>query len=386
MYKYQLIILGTIGPLVDTIVKLYYKKIEDLKLNKDFYKVYFKKDIPDYKGNQPAFVLYFGNKNGAFEDHDEIKMLQNEGNIILPIFFNSFDNEIPEILANQNGLKYSSSQNDKIVNLVLESFGKLRNSRKVFVSYRRDESTSVAIQLYEALEKNNFDVFLDTHSIKQGEPFQEELWHRMTDCDVIVLLNTPKFLDSKWCEKEIAEASVKQIGVIQAVWPNHSLEKMAEICHELKLSEANFVNNIYDNKNTSKLIDKTVDELVRLTESVRARNLASRQDNLITDFLITARKFGKKLIIQPERFITEEMGDNKRRIFIPSVGIPQSFDYNTSSELKKEIKEYSVDEVYLIYDDIRVREKWLNHLSYLNEYLDVKTIKKQEFDIWLKDN
>ena len=54
--------------------------------------------------------------------------------------------------------------------------------------------------MYEALESHHFDVFLDTHSIEKGEPFQEELWHRMTDCDVILLLNTPDFLESHWCK------------------------------------------------------------------------------------------------------------------------------------------------------------------------------------------
>jgi hypothetical protein len=107
---------------------------------------------------------------------------------------------------------------------------------------------------------------------------------------------------------------------------------------------------------------------------------------LITEFLNIARKFGKQVNLQPERFITEDIADQKRRIFIPSVGIPQSIDCNQSSELKKEIREYSVDEVYLIYDDVRIREKWLKHLGYLNEYLDVKTIKKQEFDSWLQNN
>lgn len=386
MFKYQLIILGTIKPLVESIISTFYEKIEELKLQKEFYEIYFKDNLNSYKGNQPAFVLYFGNENGNFEDLDDIQILLNEGNIVLPIFFNSFGKEIPKILSNQNGLKYTDNNKDKIVDLILESFGKLRSTRKIFVSYKRDESTSVAIQLYEALEKNNFDVFLDTHSIKQGEPFQDELWHRMTDCDVILLLNTPKFLESEWCEKEIAEASVKQIGIIQAVWPNHKLERMAEVCFPYQLLDTNFVNGIYDNKDTSKLNDDTVNDLVNQVESIRARNLASRQDNLITEFLNSARKYGKKLTIQPERFITEEIEGNKRRIFIPSVGIPQSFDCNTSSELKKEIKEYSVEEVYLIYDDIRIREKWLKHLSYLNEYLDVKTIKKQEFDIWLQKN
>lgn len=386
MFKYQLIFLGTIKPLTRNLISKYYEKIEDLKLQKEFYEIYFKESLDSYKGNQPTFIIYFGNENGDFEDLAEIEMLLKDGNIVLPIFFKSFSQEIPKILGNQNGLKYTEYHKDKIVDLVLESFGKLRSSRKVFISYKRDESTSVAIQLYEALEKNNFDVFLDTHSIKQGEPFQDELWHRMTDCDVILLLNTPKFLESEWCEKEIAEASVKQIGIIQAIWPNHRLERMAEVCFPYTLSESNFLKGIYDNKDTSKLNDETINNLVNQVESIRARNLASRQDNLITEFLNSARKYGKNVTIQPERFITEEIDNNKRRIFIPSVGIPQSFDCNTSSELKKEIKEYSVEEVYLIYDDIRIREKWLNHLSYLNEYLDVKTIKKQEFDLWLQKN
>ncbi len=388
MYKYQLIILGTIKPFVNEIIDLFYQKIKDLNLQKDFYEVYTKDNINSYKGNQPAFVIYLGNENGNFEDLKEVEKLYNEGNIILPIFFNSFTKEIPEILSNQNGLQYSEFQNEKIVNLTLESFGKLRNTRKVFISYRRDQSTSVAIQLYEALEKNNFDVFLDTHSIKQGEPFQDELWHRMTDADVILLLNTEGFLERKWCKEEIAEANVKQIGIIQVIWPNHKLERMAEVCFPHQLSKDEFIDEkfILDENNNPKLKEETVHYLVKMVESIRARNLASRQDNLITEFLNSARKYDKNVTIQPERFITEEIGENKRRIFIPSVGIPQSLDCNTSSKLKKEIKEYSVEEIYLIYDDVRIREKWLNHLSYLNEYLDVKTIKKQEFDIWLQKN
>tara|TARA_R110000744_G_scaffold326979_1_gene432701 strand:+ start:2197 stop:3357 length:1161 start_codon:yes stop_codon:yes gene_type:complete len=386
MFKYQIIFLGSITSLKDELIKLFFQKIEELKLQKDFYKVIDIKTINEYIGNQPTFVIYFGNQNGSYEDLKIIKVLLDQGNIILPIFYNSFNKEIPEVLSNQNGIQFLDYKKDKIVDLILESFGKLRNTRKVFISYKREESTSVAIQLYEALEKSNFDVFLDTHSIKGAESFQDELWHRMTDCDVILLLNTKNFLKSEWCEKEIAEASVKQIGIVQVVWPNHKLERMAEVCFPHQLSYKNFKNGVFEDKDLSKLDDDTVNELVNQVESMRARNLASRQDSLITDFLNSARKHKKIVTIQPERFITEELAENKRRIFIPSVGIPQSFDCNTSSELKKEIKEYSVEEVYLIYDDVRIREKWIKHLNYLNEYLDVKTIKKQEFDLWLKEN
>jgi len=385
-HQYQIIILGNVGTGTEhEITGLFFERLKELKLKKRFYEVLYSRDFDSkYKGNQPTYTIYIG--GGDDSDVGKAQKLIKDGKMVLPLYQDSFSNEIPNALENQNGLKYSKAKCDKVVNLILESFGGLRNTRKVFVSYRRNESTSVAIQLYEALESNNFDVFLDTHSIKQGEPFQDELWHRMTDCDVIVLLNTEKFLESKWCKAEIAEASAKQIGVIQLVWPDHELEKMAEICQLMKLTAPDFVDSLYSDKHRSKLTRATVDEVVQTVESLRARNLASRQDNLINTFLKISRKAGKTLTLQPERYITEDLGGDERRIFIPSVGIPQSTDYNQSSELKKEIKDHKIEGIYLLYDNLRIREKWLRHLDYLNEYLDVKTIKKQDFQAWLKNN
>ncbi len=386
-YKYQIVILGSPEKLANEIIDLLFQRIRELKLQEKFYRVIYASQFDrDFEANQPTYALYFGSPTRKYEDIAIVERLISLGKIVLPIFYDSFKNEIPKILENQNGLKWDHYQKEKVVSLILESFGKLRNTRKVFISYKRDESSSVAIQLYEALEKNNFDVFLDTHSIKQGEPFQEELWHRMTDCDVIVLLNTPNFLKSEWCEKEIAEASVKRIGVLQLIWPDETLSPMAEVCFPYQLETDSFKSNIYGDKDLSRLTDDVVNNIIQKVESIRARNLAAREESLITEFLNLARKNGRRVNIQPERFITEELSETKRRIFIPSVGIPQSIDYNQSSELKREIKQYSVDEVFLIYDNIRIREKWLRHLDYLNTYLDVKTIKKQEFESWFQTN
>jgi len=388
-YKYQLILLGNITDISQKVVNLFFEKVKELKLQRNSFVVIEEANFQtEYKGNQPAFAIYFGVKNGVFRNLDLTQSLLNDGTMILPIYYNkdSFSIEIPKIIKNQNGLLYDTTKDIKIVNLALEAFELLRTSRKVFVSYRRNESSSVAIQLYEALEKNNFDVFLDTHSIKQGEPFQEELWHRMTDCDVIVLLNTPKFLESYWCKEEIAEASAKQIGIIQLVWPNHELEAMAHICLPIQLNCNHFELGVFDNENNSKFTEPFIKALVCEVESMRARNLASRQDNLITEFTNIATKHGKKINLQPERFITEDIGGNKRRIFIPTIGIPQSMNCNQSEELLKEITEYEIDSIHLIYDDLRIRDKWLDHLDWLNKFLNVKTIKKQNFDKWLKRN
>lgn len=386
IFKYQVILLGTLTRLSEEIVELLFQQIEDLKLAKDAYKIIRENDLEqEYRGNQPTYVLYFGDKDGDHKDLVHVEKLLKDGNAILPIFYDSFSFEIPKILENQNGLRFQEPQKLTVVNLILESFGKLRNTRKVFISYRRDQSSSVAIQLYEALERANFDVFLDTHSIKQGEPFQDELWHRMTDCDVIVLLNTSKFLESRWCKEEIAESSAKKIGVIQLVWPDHALESMAELCFPRHLIKHDFKDGIYDDKDVSKLMENVVNEIIIQVESVRARNLASRQDELITNFLNIARMRGKKVNLQPERFITENIAGGKMRIFIPLVGIPQSTNCEQSSALKN-INELQVDKVFLIYDDLRIREKWLKHLDYLNVHLDVQTLKMKNFDTWLQNN
>jgi len=386
-YKYQLILLGSITDISQKVINLFFEKVKELQLTKDAFVVITELNFEqDYKENQPSFCMYFGDNSGNFKNLDLAKKLIKDATPILPIFEDSFSAEIPKILGNYNGQQYDYSKDSKIVNLALESFGKLRQTRKVFVSYMRKESTSVAIQLYEALERNNFDVFLDTHSIKQGELFQEELWHRMTDCDVIVMINTPGFMTRRWCKEELAEASAKQIGILQLVWPIHKLESISHICEPIFLNEKDFKDEKYQLEDSAKLIDSTVKNIVDEVESLRARNLAARQDNLITEFTNIASKHGKTINLQPERFLTEDLSGNKRRIFIPTVGIPQSIDCNQSDELKEEIEEFDVESIHLIYDDIRIREKWLNHLDWLNKYLEVKTLKKQNFDKWLQDN
>ena len=84
------------------------------------------------------------------------------------------------------------------------------------------ERTRAASQhSYEALDLAGYDVFLDTHrTIKPGEPFQEVLWHRLADTDVVVLLDTPDFLGTRWTEEELARANNSNLQILQVLWPD----------------------------------------------------------------------------------------------------------------------------------------------------------------------
>ncbi len=390
MYKYQLIFLGTDFPEREEIKKNFFKLLNDLKLSNEIIKVIDANNYNDYLGNQPAFALYFGDKNGNHKDLDITNKLLQDGVMILPIYFGeyegAFSKEIPCSLANQNGIQYKNNELNRISNIILEAFELLRNTRKVFISYKRSESTSVAIQLYEALESYNYDVFLDTHSIGKGDTFQDELWHRMTDCDVIVMLNTPNFLESHWCKEELAEAGSKQIGIVQLVWPNHNIESISHLSFPLKLESSDFVDGIYNNKDKPKLNDNKIYEIVQQVESVRARNLAARQDNLITEFRSIAEQCGREITVQPEKFLTETLKSGKNIIYIPTIGVPQSTNCQ-SAEIRHEFEKNPDNTcIRLIYDDLRIRDKWLKHLDWLNDNFkkEIKTLKKQEFKKWLQ--
>lgn len=394
-YYYQVIFIGNNDDITVEISSLIFMKIHELEMPTEIIKIISSNNFSsDYQGNQPAFVFYLGDENGDHKDIDIAKKLIKDGSMILPIYFSNDDDafyrEIPEILYNQNGIHYSEGDLDRIVDTCLESLELLRSTRKVFISYRRKESSSVAIQLYEALEAYNFDVFLDTHSISKAKPFQDELWHRMTDCDVILLLNTPEFLESKWCKEEFAEAATKQIGIVQLVWPNQDIRKIdssSHISYPHILKQEDFINNVFDDKDKSKLIESTVKDIVYKVESIRARNLAARQDNLITEFRNIADKNGKVVTVQPEKFLTQDLPHGERRIYIPTIGIPQSINCQ-SAEIRKELLKYSVPSIRLIYDDLRIRDEWLKHLDWLNDNFkkDIKTLKKTEFEEWWKKN
>lgn len=380
-YKYQLIFIGENEKFFKALEIELKKGFDELKIISDALKVIREQDVEnEYSGGQPAFVIYAGHKENVTDHQLEILEKQKlDGNIILPVFDKDFNNEIPDILSNQNGVTYNENLL-KIKNIVLEGFELLRKNRKLFISYKRAESSNIAIQLYELLERNNFDVFIDTHSIDKGEEFQEELWHRMTDCDLILMLNTKEFLNSEWCKQELDKAHLKRIGIVHLLWPDCDFEDFAHLAFSKKLQYENFENSSVADITKGKLKDRTLSEIIDLVESSRARNLASRQDWLITDFTQTANDNDVDVNLQYSRYITQKLDNGKLKVFIPTVGIPQSINCHNSQNLIEKIEKREIESITLLYDELSIRNYWLEHLDWLNDYLKVKTLKKSDFN------
>lgn len=381
---YQILFLGnTNSNTCNKIKKRFYALLKERGLEKSII-VELNGTMFGYKINNPTFAFYFGKKDHDNKDIDALKKLIEKRNTVFPIFFSNFEQEIPEILHPINGIRYTDIQLDNIVNVAFEELRLLRKKRRVFISYKRSDSTAIANQLYDVLSRNQFDVFLDTYSIRGAADFQAELHHRITDSDILIQLNSPGFMDSVWCEEEINEANARQVGILQLNWPEVLQKSTTHLCTSIKLDEKDFKRKIYNKKNST-LKKSVLNKISAKVESLRARNIAAREVSLTAEFAKEAERQGRT-ILKEHIFLVEKRKDGKKWYYIPAIGVPQSMDYYESTEtIKQWISGNNLpDKVFLIYDDLRILPKWISHLDWMDNYLEVKSIKKQNFTTWIQ--
>ena len=389
-HYYQLIFMGAIDHrLLPKIKNVFLKKIDELGVDKSFFKIIDRYSFEEYTDANPAFCIYMGQRTDkSFLDEDIVNKLVKDATLLLPLIeenYPEFNNLVPKAIQKYNGLSLLDSSIDlvieKIVNNALEAFNLLKSKRRAFVSYKRSDSSGVAIQLYEYLEQHNFDVFLDTHSIRKSESFQDELLQRMIDSDVVVLLSTENYLESEWTQKELSEANLASIGLVQIVWPEYTVIQGAQLSEVFKLEASDFINHDFRNVN-AKLNEDSLLKIVQFTEALRARTLASRQDKLISTFMHYAEKSKVTATLSSHKFIELEK-DGEKSVVVPAIGMPKALNCEESQTLVKSIYKEGLDKIYILYDEIHIRDIWVRHLNWLNEYLPVKTKEIGKVSEWL---
>ena len=133
-----------------------------------------------------------------------------------------------------------------------------------------------------------------------------------------------------------------------------------------------------DCNSTDILNEKILEELSIRIESLRVRSLASRQDALTTEFIETASRKGKKAIqIYPN--IIQIQKDDATHIYFAAIGVPTSETFHYAEELlNNQIK--SGTQFTLIYDDLTLLQRWINHLDWLSNRSKLSILKKSQFE------
>lgn len=349
----------------------------------------------------PSVTVFFGTTTGSAlspRDAALLDVLLADGTLVIPIVedIGRFTALVPAAISHLNGMSRQDcgANFERLAARVLEGFGLLRERRRLFISYRRIETSSVAAQLYEALDVAGFDVFLDTHGVlRPGEPFQEILWHRLADTDVILLLDTPGFLASRWTEEELARANTANLQILQLLWPGQEEASAAAFSTFYPLSVSDFEDGATLGL-AARLRENSTKEIVDAVEGLRARAFAARHAFLVREFLIEAKGFGliaymtldRSIVLRKHR--TGDDGNDWKMFVLPAVGVPDAERYEGLEQLMR--REAEAGRGYagppcLLYDESGIRNRWLEHLRWLNgNILSVRSVGLREAKQWLR--
>lgn len=366
---YQLVLLGSQCDVwADTLLEVIRARLAEIGegLEKAL-QVIHHDDIGSLKPTAPTVGVYLGG-DGVMHAA-QAKLFVDEALPILPVVdsLKDFSQKVPLALAPINGIAVGSSPDFfEAANLVLENFSLLRRSRKLFISYLRAESTPIAHQLRVAFDDMGYDAFLDTSSVPKGDDFQSVLWHRLLDSDVMIVLDTPNFLASRWTPKELAEASAMGVGMLRVAWPGVTPVRGSELAQQLYLDEADFEGD--------RLKDDAINRIMQNVAALRARCIAARHTSLVVEFCNEATKAGAKTAIQPGRYVLALLKDGRRIAAVPAVGVPDAQRYHEASE-RFPLNGELASEAVLIYDHRGMLPTWTGFLNWLDDYLPVRGLK-----------
>lgn len=384
MRQYQIVVFGNDGAEASRFRDQLAAQFVELQIDLQLLRFGTGRDVASLDPRAPMVGVYFALSVPFQADEPGLAEMLSDGHVVVPVVrdLEKFNTFVPPALRSINGFEIDPSDFKlaRLCDVVLENLSLVRRSRRVFISYRRQESQRVAIHLYEELDRRTFDVFLDTHSIRPGEPFQEVLWHRLADTDVMVLLDSPGFLDSRWTEEELARANSTSLQILQVIWPDHPQKAQTAFNQTYQLAVDDFVDPAVILGVDARLSDAVAQTVALEAESLRARALAARRAYLVQEMFREAAAVGACISAQPGRYLKLETPDGGKTIIVPTVGVPDALRYQ---EIEEEIAEEGVADLVLVYDERGVRDRWLKHLSWLDPQMKVRSLPIGKVGAWM---
>lgn len=327
-------------------------------------------DITDRNPKAATVALYFGGDPSV--DAKLVDELEAAKVPIVPVVEKgeSVTAAVPGEIARTNAclLDADDSTLETLASVALEVLGLLHRQRRIFISYRRTDSREVALQLHDELSSRGFDVFLDTHDIRPVEAFQEMLWHRLSDCDVTVMLDTKDYFGSKWTAQELGRSQALGIQILRVVWPDHSGSRHLSLSDSVSLSDA-------DLDASGRLRPNLLVEIAKRAEALRSRSIATRHLDLVGRLKSEVVRIGGRFEgIGAYRSVSLTLPGGRLLEAYPMVGIP-------TAEMLNDIQVKAGKAGHgrfpcLVYNHIGIRPAWIEHLRWLDAQISsVRTLK-----------
>lgn len=376
--QYQILMLGSDEGRRSQLQRLLTRRVAEVGLELAVIRFIGEDEASSRDPRAPLVAVFFG--SSAHTANTRLVDELIEDSIMVVPLVSSLEQvhaEIPPQLRGVNALVFGLGGLgiERLANLVLEAFRLLRRERRLFISYRRVDAQPFAERLYEALDARGFDVFIDVRSVPPAVDFQSELWHRMSDSDVVVLVDTPGFRESRWTTEELAKANATNIQILHLLWPGQKEDGASSFSHFMRLARRDFLGLGLVIGQGRWVKKRTLARICDEAERLRARAIAARYRYLIDNFCNAAEDLGLDAVVQPQQWISVGgRGCGKSLVVVPAVGVPTSGRIN---EIFDSLEDPSMNtrDVWIIYDNRGILNTWLKHLDWLDMHLPLRTVR-----------
>jgi len=263
-----------------------------------------------------------------------------------------FNSIFPKAIRSVNAALWPVSAAD-IVPAVLAAAGATPSPR-AFISYRRDESSAVAVQLFDAMSHAGFDVFLDQFRVSPGADFQAMLTEHMGDMAMVVVLETKTILDREWIQYEINLARSSRMAVCAIQFPDGPSVPELDDTRRLKIGTTI--------DETTKVGDEKIAEIVAFVRRQHDRGMARRR-SVISGLIDNALKSaGVKYTVEDGGAIRVTQGNGY--IVWSSLRAPALVDFHTAHMLRQDpVRGVVVGPSELYAAERAAQIKWLSGVS-----------------------
>ena len=233
----------------------------------------------------PAVVVYLGDARAAADPQIAAALEHARSGAIgvLPVVHDlqRARQHIPEVLSRLNAMSWDENAGG-VIQGVLTRLGIAERERKLFLSYRRQETSALALQLRRELSERVYDVFLDRFSVPPGDDFQRRLDIELADKAFVLLLESESAIGSPWVQHEVTYALSHRIAVLALTMPDAQPDARFEVIDDAFRIE--LANGDFDDAETAVGRELRSDALAAVLTAVElryARQLRRRRAELL---------------------------------------------------------------------------------------------------------
>lgn len=264
---------------------------------------------------------------------------------ILPVLNKKASDSVPTLLDTElrkRNVAFWDADIGELALVVLARAGVTSLDRRVFISYRRVETSPLADQLFDRLSQRNFQVFLDRVSVDPGVDFQVKLLEHLADKSMMVLLHSATFASAQWTKAEIEFARDLDLSILVLRLPKIPNDINARAGEVVQLDESDIEMVSVAKTDRARLsanaLEKVVDQIVYQHDLDLIGRLRNLRDRVVAAVDRSDPKLSYSLSRSDARVDLEVRsvdGSLRRYALHPSfypAGLPDLFDASTGAD------------------------------------------------------